>query len=101
MKLRNTTARQARKLVHHLEQVSINGRPALKICLNPKPGKPKSITLLRRPHHAGQTSEQGGSTPKSTDALKTPMGGLSELSPDPALQDRPMEQGKPIKSEDL
>jgi hypothetical protein len=31
MQLRNTAARQARKLVHHHEQVSIKGRPALKL----------------------------------------------------------------------
>jgi hypothetical protein len=101
MQLRNTAARQARKLVHHHEQVSINGRSAVEIYLNAKSGKPKTITLLRRQHHAGQTSGQGRSTPKSTDALRAPVGGLSELSADPAFQDRPMKQDKPIKSEDL
>lgn len=41
MQLRNTPARQARKLVHHREQVSIKGRPALKIYLNAELGKGK------------------------------------------------------------
>jgi hypothetical protein len=45
MELRSTTARKNRMLVDHHEHINIDGRPALKIRLNPRQGKPNSITL--------------------------------------------------------
>jgi hypothetical protein len=45
MELRSTAARKVRMLVDHHEHINIDGRPALRIHLNPEPGKPKTITL--------------------------------------------------------
>jgi hypothetical protein len=45
MELRSTAARKVCKLVDHHEHINIDGRPALRIHLNPEPGKPKTITL--------------------------------------------------------